>query len=76
MTDLITGDSIKETEAYKKLDGFQKLMIVKRDNRAILENAFIHHKATGQMLPQIGASNTKVLTEIIAKNEQHQSASD
>lgn len=68
MTDLITADCIKETKAYKKLDSFQKLMIVKRDNRAVLERAFLHHKATGVILPQIGSSNIKVLTEIVEKD--------
>lgn len=43
-------------------------MATKRDNRAVLERAYIHHKATGVILPQIGANNIKILTEIIEKD--------
>ncbi len=73
MTDLITANSIEETAAYKSLQGFQKIMAVKRDNRAILEQAFIHHKATGVILPQIGANNIRILTEIIEKDAKQNS---
>lgn len=68
MTDLITADSIEETNAYKLLQGFQKTLATKRDNRAILEQAYIHHKTTGVILPQLSSNNTKILTEIIEKD--------
>jgi predicted nucleotide-binding protein (sugar kinase/HSP70/actin superfamily) len=73
MTNLITANDIEETEAYKSLQEFQKSLIIKRDNREILEQALIHHKVTGEILPQIGQKNIKILTEIIEKNGKQNS---
>lgn len=76
MTNLITTKTIENTKAFKKLLGFQKQLLIKRDNRAILENALIHHKTTGVILPQIGASNIKILTEIIQGNGKQNPTTD
>lgn len=65
MTNLVTANDIEKTETFKKLEKFKQNLIVKKENRAILENALIHYKQTGVLLPQIGANNLKILKEII-----------
>ena len=76
MTNLITTKSIENTKSFKTLLGFQKNLLIKRDNRAVLENALIHYNATGVILPQIGASNIKILTEIIKSNGDKNTTAD
>jgi hypothetical protein len=65
MTNLVTANDIEKTETFKKLEKFRQNLIVKKENRAILENALIHYRQTGVLLPQIGANNLKILKEII-----------
>lgn len=65
MTNLVTANDIEKTETFKKLEKFKQNLIVKKENRAILENALIHYRQTGVLLPQIGANNLKILKEII-----------
>lgn len=65
MTNMVTANDIEKTETFKKLEKFKQNLIVKKENRAILENALIHYRQTGVLLPQIGANNLKILKEII-----------
>lgn len=64
MTNLVTAKDIENTETFKKLEQFQKNLIVKKENRAVLEQALIHYRQTGVLLPQIGVNNLKILKEI------------
>lgn len=73
MNNLITSNQIEETKTFKSLPGFQQTIVVKRDNRAILEQALIHYNTTGTILPHIGDKNVKILTEIIEKDGKHNS---
>lgn len=70
MTNLISSNSIENTVTYKSLCGFQKTMSIKRENRAILEQAFIHYKTTGDILPQLTKINSKILKDIIENYEK------
>ena len=77
MTNQITSDTIESTNAFKKLEGFQKKLLIGRSNRAVLEQALIHYKKTGEILQNIGSSNIKILTEISENyDKRHQTTRD
>lgn len=65
MKNLVTTNDIEKTETFKKLEKFKQNLIIRKDNRLILEQALIHHKQTGVILPDIGDNNIKILKEII-----------
>lgn len=76
MTNQITTDLIESTDYYKKLLPFQKSLLIKRNNREILEQAFIHYKSSGTILQNIGSNNVIILTEIIKTYESKQQQQD
>ncbi|QYS85442.1 hypothetical protein JJC03_09345 [Flavobacterium oreochromis] len=61
----ITPQMIENTQAFSKLEKFKQNLLVKKSNRSVLETAFIHHSISGEILPNIGGSNTGILKEII-----------
>lgn len=65
MTNLVTTNDIEKTETFQKLQHFQKNLVVKKQNRAVLEQGLIHYRQTGVLPPQIVANNLKILKEII-----------
>lgn len=62
---MITIQQIENTNAFKKLEKFKHKMLLAKSNRIQIESAFIHFKATGQIMTNIGASNVLILKEII-----------
>ncbi len=65
MTNLVTANDIEKTETFQKLQPFQKNLVVKKQNRAVLEQGLIHYRQTGAFHPKIVSNNLKILKEII-----------
>ena len=58
---------IEQTSTFSKLEPFQKLLVIKRNNIELIEEALIYHRVTGEMPTNIKGNNAKILTEIIKK---------
>ena len=67
MSRIITTTAIEKTKAYQNLVPFKKNLKTKVNNRNLIEQAYIHHRNTGQMMP-IGTDNINILNELITNN--------
>ena len=68
----ISSKDIEQTLTFSKLEPFQKSLVIKRNNREILEEALIYHRVNGQIPAHIKGNNFKILTEIIKKMNNNQ----
>lgn len=75
MSEIISTGKIEETKTFQKLEQFQKKLVVKRENRKILETGYIHFTQYGEYPSFLSSNNVKLLKDII-ENEQPKPTTD
>lgn len=67
---MITVEQIESTETYKNANSVQQLLMVKKANREIINNAVIVHKNTGVINKGINGIYRDLLNELIVEGNE------
>lgn len=67
---MITVEQIESTETYKNANSVQQLLMVKKANREIINNAVIVHKNTGVINKGINGIYRDLLNELIVEGNR------
>jgi len=71
MADIISAQEIEATNAFQSIkETYLRDLILKRDNRKIIDMALIMHRSTGQLPPTLTKNQINIVTEILSNDEE------
>lgn len=71
MNNTVSTDMIENTSTYQKIEQFKKNLVIKAENRKVLQSGLIHYRQTNEFPSFLSNTNVKILKDILEHEKRN-----